>query len=252
MILLQQRTDLVGMALIAMALAGCNALFGEDFTYADHGTDEIHMTESTGGSGMMPITTGSIASAGVDGDDEPIHCDDVDATCGACTLSTCAESRCEVQIETCYGDSGCNAFINCSAACAATDEQCWYHCTLQHWSGQEDFWAMVDCLACEVDTCGSACASEYECGWPDSCTECIYTEKALATCQPQYDACKSEPDCFDLDWCAKQCADDDSSCLNDCAAQFSSGITEYNAFHECLYCDTNACGTECQFYVQCS
>jgi hypothetical protein len=229
-----------------MLLAGCTAVFGvDDLEYQDgKAVEEIVEENDDAGAGGMAAASSTAATGGTS-EVTAATCESDGMLCLECVNSDCAGDRCEAELEGCIGDAACLDANSCYNACAETDWGCRYRCLLEFLPGVEKLFAWNDCLFCEADTCEATCTVAGQCPQPDPCYQCMYSEKALAACKPQWEACVAEPDCLDIEACWAECPANDVNCVNDCHTVNATGSTEYSDLWQCIQCTEPACADVC-------
>lgn len=90
--------------------------------------------------------------------------------------------------------------------------------------------------SCSAGTCG---------GSGQTCDQC-YSSAQSGACKSQFAACANNSACVNLTNCIGNCSGN-STCIQNCATTYSTGVTAYNNRADCL-CNvacTNECATEC-------
>jgi hypothetical protein len=78
---------------------------------------------------------------------------------------------------------------------------------------------------------------------PDSCDSCLVTAEEQNECPSQAKACSASGDCVAFVKCVAACAPGDANCSQSCQMTDAAGYATYEAYMECLACET--CGAEC-------
>jgi hypothetical protein len=86
------------------------------------------------------------------------------------------------------------------------------------------------------------------CDGKASCNECTACANQIL-CAGQMNQCQQSSACTGLDQCVAICGAD-VSCKNDCFTNNPSGVSLYNAWRTCLYCDQ--CPSDCAGYMTCN
>ena len=160
-------------------------------------------------------------------------------TCGDCANSSVVPGAgCSNAYDDCVNAPDCVAFANCAQGC--TTSACQTKCYVDHPSGALLYGAINDCV-CDV-ACANACATECaipSCGFTvgdPTCSDCFQQQ-----CCSLGETCAGSTPCLGLVICFNGCGTD-QACLNNCAAGYAAGVTDYEAMVACL---DGPCGPSC-------
>lgn len=175
-----------------------------------------------GGSG--PGGSGPGGSGGSGG--STMICPDFGDPCTSCAAVSCPEIWCG-----CSENPECGSLFSCFAMCGG-DPDCQGGCLAMHEDGISDVLLVGGCAG---TTCDAVCSF----GNPNfgPCQECIFT-----SCQPEWNACLSEPDCLELWQCFQACEPLDLTCQQACYATFPDGV---QLLEDALMCSNASCSSVC-------
>jgi hypothetical protein len=229
------------VALIAGALAAC----GEDTQDTSPGTTAGPASSSgagatgAGGEGVASSSMASTAASGgggagaAGGGGTGGGGGSGGAACSAFAdpCASCAFDQCPAEYCTCFASSECISLTFCAQACAGPDfGTCLGDCFQKSPTAPADFLLVADCAATQ---CAASCA--------DATTLTPCEKCAAQKCEPDFDTCLANPECWKIIQCVRNCTT--SSCKMACPSQFPGGEADSATLYACTGAQ---CSAECQ------